>query len=498
MKKLVFGLLLVLFLWAIPGHMEAAGSGTHINLDGQEVKLTQDTQVQTVQDTIMVPLRVIVEQLGYDVNWDSKTSSVTIEQAGNTLKLTVNKKSATVNGQKVTLRTAPLLKGNTTYVPLRFVSEQTGVKVVWDESSKTAFLTSVTQTGESGGKGTTTNSGNTSGGDTEGNVVIPPVAGGNGSGTSTGTGTSVSSKLASIGGISFSDNRLVIAVDGKTTPKTSILTNPNRIVVDIPNTKFSDLFLASQALDIAGQGILPVIGYPDLSQVRFSLFNSSPSTVRIVLDLNYSKNFELTNAGDGLIVVDLNKDSSTTPVVPPGGNGKKLVVLDAGHGGKDSGAISITGRYEKNFNLAVILKVADLLKKQSDIDFVLTRSDDSFPSLQDRAKIANDLHADVFISVHGNSGSPAATGSETYYTRSDSAPLANIMHKYLTKATGLPDRRVNSKSLHVTRETKMPAVLLEVGYLSNKRDEGLMYDDAFQQRVAEGIVAGIKEYLGIR
>ncbi|MNV12182.1 Sporulation-specific N-acetylmuramoyl-L-alanine amidase [compost metagenome] len=113
-------------------------------------------------------------------------------------------------------------------------------------------------------------------------------------------------------------------------------------------------------------------------------------------------------------------------------------------------------------------------------------------------KIANDLKADIFISVHGNSAAPTATGSETYYTRPDSIELAGVMHKYLVEATGLPDRKVRQKSLQVTRETKMPAVLLEVGYLSNKNDEPLMYDDAFQERVAEGIVAGIKEYLGLQ
>ncbi|MNI68686.1 N-acetylmuramoyl-L-alanine amidase AmiB precursor [compost metagenome] len=71
------------------------------------------------------------------------------------------------------------------------------------------------------------------------------------------------------------------------------------------------------------------------------------------------------------------------------------------------------------------------------------------------------------------------------------------MHKHLVAATGLSDRKVRYSSLHVTRETVMPAVLLEVGYLSNAGDEALMYTEQFQQRVAEGIVAGIKEYLGL-
>ncbi|GJM74875.1 hypothetical protein HMSSN036_70910 [Paenibacillus macerans] len=105
----------------------------------------------------------------------------------------------------------------------------------------------------------------------------------------------------------------------------------------------------------------------------------------------------------------------------------------------------------------------------------------------------------MFVSIHGNSIDPPAnpSGSETYYTREESIPLANVMHSHLVQATGLADRKVRYSSLHVTRETTMPAVLLEVGYLSNKNDESLMYGEEFQQRVAEGVVAGVKEYLGL-
>ncbi|RUT36600.1 AMIN domain-containing protein [Paenibacillus zeisoli] len=502
MKKLGFLAFLFFFLLAFPGQGQAASGATHIKLDGREIKLTKDSQVQEISGSVLVPLRVIVEELGYNVNWDSKTKKISIEQGGNTLDLTLNKKTAHVNGAKIIMPAAPLLKGNITYVPLRFVSEQTGLKVLWDNKLKTAFLTSPdSESGSDTGSNSGTTAGNVSGNSTP----VPAPGGSSDTGTSSGSAgngasgtTGGQSQLASINGISFSDNRLIVAIDGTTITKVSKLTGPDRIVVDLTNTKFSDSFLSGQPLNSAGQGLLPVTGFPDVKQVRYSLFSSNPSTVRLVLDLNYSKGYQLLNAGDGLVIVDLNQDSSG-PATSPGGNGKKLVVIDAGHGGqKDPGAISITGKYEKTFTLAVVLKVQELLKKEPDIDFVLTRSDDTYPTLSDRVKIANDLNADLFVSVHGNSAVATATGSETYYTRPDSIELANVMHKYLVEATGLPDRKVRQKSLQVTRETKMPAVLLEVGYLSNKNDEALMYDDAFQERVAEGIVAGIKEYLGLQ
>jgi N-acetylmuramoyl-L-alanine amidase len=117
--------------------------------------------------------------------------------------------------------------------------------------------------------------------------------------------------------------------------------------------------------------------------------------------------------------------------------------------------------------------------------------------LSDRSNLANKLNADIFVSIHGNSGPSTATGVETFYTRSDSAQLAKVMHKYLVQSTGLADRKVKTQSLHVTRETKMPAVLLECGFLSNSNDESKMFTEQFQDSVANGIVKGIKEYFGM-
>lgn len=149
--------------------------------------------------------------------------------------------------------------------------------------------------------------------------------------------------------------------------------------------------------------------------------------------------------------------------------------------------------------MAMALKVGKILEQDSNFEVVLTRSDDTFLELKERAKIANDLKADVFVSIHANSaGSSAATGSETYYQREASKTLANVMHKHLVQATGLKDRGVRYGNFHVIRETKMPAVLLEVGYLSNKNDEAALFSESFQQRVAQGIADGIKEYLGVQ
>lgn len=476
MKKIGFSLFMffALFLLVSPQVGQAASASTSIYLDGNALTLPKNGEVRNVKGNVMIPIRVVVEELGFDVVWDKKTRTVTIQQTGTVLKLVVDKTTATVNGKEIKLAAAPILATDTTLVPLRFVSEQMGLQVSWNNEQKAAYLITP-NSGSGNGTGST---GNAAPGDGGGQSGETPV---------------VTDNLANVGGISFSDNRLMIAVDKNVQPTIFTMTGPDRIVVDIPNAKFADSFSSNQMLDQTKNGYIDVTDYPDVSKVRYALFSEQPSTIRVVLDMNYAKHYEMINNNDGLIIVNLNTDAAAVP----GDGGKKLVVIDAGHGGSDPGAISVTKKKEKDFNLAVVLKVEELLKQETEIDFVLTRSGDTYPTLQDRVKMANDLNADLFISVHANSGSSTATGVETYYTRSDSKALANVMHKYLVESSGLKDRGVRTKSLHVTRETKMPAVLLECGYLSNKNDNAVLYTEAFQNRVAEGIVKGIKEYLGL-
>lgn len=178
---------------------------------------------------------------------------------------------------------------------------------------------------------------------------------------------------------------------------------------------------------------------------------------------------------------------------------KQLLDIDAGHGGTDPGAIGVTGKKEKDFALTMALKIEERLKSDKKVTPVLTRSNDTFVELKERVKIAKKQKVDGFISIHANSTGKvgSATGTETLYTREESKPLANIIHKHLIAATGLADRGVKYQNIHVTRETNMPAILLEVGFINHPEDEKKLFDPAFQDRVADAIVAGIYEYFGI-
>ncbi|WP_339224316.1 N-acetylmuramoyl-L-alanine amidase [Paenibacillus sp. FSL W7-1332] len=190
----------------------------------------------------------------------------------------------------------------------------------------------------------------------------------------------------------------------------------------------------------------------------------------------------------------VNDPAPATPV----NSGKKIVVIDPGHGGSDPGTISFTKKPEKILTLALGLKVQALLQQEPGIEVIMTRETDIYPTRSERVKLANDLKADVFVSIHGNSvkAAPQVSGTETYYyQRESSKELADLIHKNLIKALGFQDRGVKNGNYQVIRETTMSAVLLEVGFLSNKSEEEAMMSETNQNKAAQAIVDGIKEYL---
>lgn len=192
------------------------------------------------------------------------------------------------------------------------------------------------------------------------------------------------------------------------------------------------------------------------------------------------------------------------------------VVIDAGHGGKDSGTI-IGGadRIEKEINLAVLLKVKKLFDSQNRINVLYTRTDDTFLSLEERIGLANDNNADFFISIHCNSHpNKDRTGFEVlWYDPSSKAEnnngrvkgdeisksserLANLCLKEGLAAFPRTDGGTTvRRDLVVLCDAKMPAVLLELGYLSNEDEADALLNDANLDKIAQGIYsAAVKAF----
>lgn len=178
----------------------------------------------------------------------------------------------------------------------------------------------------------------------------------------------------------------------------------------------------------------------------------------------------------------------------------KTIVVDAGHGGPDSGALSPAGLREKDINLDVAIRLMWRLKAAG-ADVVMTRSDDTFVGLYDRPKLANDVEAAAFISIHSNlhPTDPYVRGIETYHhpAKADSARLAQIIHAELLRMSGLYDRKVKTRSdFVVIRDTQMPSLLLEIGFLSNAGDAHLLATEAYHETVADAVLSGLFQFFG--
>lgn len=513
-----------------------------------------------INSSVLVPIRTVAENLGYEVGWDSKKKQVSVEEGSTKILMTLNDPQATVNGKKVTLTSPPLLQSDTTLIPIRFVGETFGLQVLWDNETKAAFLFTDSSagspdTGSGQNDGTENGAGNSSGEEsedgghgsdsdpgsgsqpgknpTDGGLigVIEPEDGGNGvDGSSPNGGTDGSGGAghaeeetegtsgtgeqdggapavdpylitAVLSQIRYEPDMVVLTYEGTLKPTVNVLRDPDRIVIDLPHADFADAFAAgfSNGLTpdfmVVNEGApapgniaeLTGTGHTALDKIRYSRYTDSPKTIRVVLDLNQPWGYEVLQPFDGRTIVKLKK-----PAEPP--KSGYTVVLDAGHGGSDPGAQSVTGKWEKEFNLSVVKKVQAILAAESKINLVLTRSGDTYPTLDERVELANSLKADLFVSVHGNSYKPEINGTETYYTREESLAFAKLLHKNAVAATGFKDNGVRKAGFKVIKYTTMPAVLLEVGYLSNESNGKTMFTDAFQERVAAAIAASIKQY----
>lgn len=178
---------------------------------------------------------------------------------------------------------------------------------------------------------------------------------------------------------------------------------------------------------------------------------------------------------------------------------KYKICLDPGHGGSDPGATN--GRYlEKDAALDIVFKLAKLLALAG-VDVIYTRTRDEDVELRPRTDYANAAGADYFISIHLNSaGAKQANGIETYAyntTVPESYKLAQVVQRALIAATGANDRGVRTANFHVLRETTMPAILVETGFISNDAEAAALFTDGYQETVATAICNGICEYLGL-
>ncbi|MFY8216967.1 MAG: N-acetylmuramoyl-L-alanine amidase [Chthoniobacterales bacterium] len=167
------------------------------------------------------------------------------------------------------------------------------------------------------------------------------------------------------------------------------------------------------------------------------------------------------------------------------------VIVDAGHGGHDSGARSVRGSNEKALALDTAKRLAGILRRRG-FRVIETRTSDYFVTLGRRVAISNETRNSIFVSVHYNwTERSSARGLETYYYSPQSQLLANKVQRELAKAVSSNDRGVKRRGFYVLRKNRRPAILVECGFVSNPSDNATAQSASGRQRIAEAIARGI-------
>lgn len=173
------------------------------------------------------------------------------------------------------------------------------------------------------------------------------------------------------------------------------------------------------------------------------------------------------------------------------------ICIDAGHGGRDSGAVGKGGLKESVVNLSICEELSKRLRAAG-VAVLMTRQRDEFVELSRRAQIANEWGAEWFVSVHLNSNGPTANGVETLYKTNSGKQLAERVQRRLVESIGERDRGLKLRNdLAVLNQTRMPAILPEVGFISNEATEAKFRTDRHIALVADALAKGILDFFGV-
>ena len=229
---------------------------------------------------------------------------------------------------------------------------------------------------------------------------------------------------------------------------------------------------------------------------------------KIYLQEEVNNNYKIYSLGKKGIAIDIFNSVVNTPVVSDvalSNVKNKIITIDPGHGGSDSGAVGHNGYTEKEGAFAISQKVASILN-QSGAKVVMTRDSDvdvygpnasARNELQARVDVGNNANSDIFVSIHCNAFvNPAANGTQTFYYGSSyqGQRLAQRIEEKMIEANGLRDRGISTCNFYVVKHSYMPAVLIETAFITNYDEEALLSDDEWQTTMAKAIAEGINEY----
>ncbi|WP_165445350.1 N-acetylmuramoyl-L-alanine amidase family protein [Bacilliculturomica massiliensis] len=480
------GLRVLLFILAVmiamTGAAFAAVDPVTMKLDGKVIETEVPPTI--ISGRTMVPAKFLFESMGGTVEWLEAARQVKIGYDGTEVLLTIDSKTALVNGNEIKMDVAPTIVSRRTLIPAALVAEQLGCKVNWINETRVVEIFTPDKTEKALITGIETEE------------------------TSNGT------------------YRVIIEADRELSAyKDSLYDSPDRFVLDISGAKLD------QALIPEGmtEGSIEA-GNEMFDKVRFSQFEAA--TVRVVVDLTGKAEGEVSLSADNTsLYIDLKESEDSGS--GPSGNGStpgdvgnngspadlagtdipmlaasmqdKLIVIDPGHGGSDPGSQGKDSsgnvlQNEKDLNLTIALRLNELLQAAGAKTYML-RSDDSTMALYDRPAKANELGADLYVAVHNNSNeSSTPNGTEVHYYNKNmdrdygyvSKDIADSVHQEIIATIGLKDRGVKSSpSLAVLNRSVMPAIIIEGAFLSNPTELVYMMTDQFKEAYAVGAARGI-------
>lgn len=448
-------------------------------------------------DYSVVPAREVFEHLGAKVDWDGAKAEVTVTYDSKEILLKINSKKAKIDGATVNMPIAPKIINEKTMIPARFVAEEIGLLVDFDSKTDTILI------------------------DTPEPAAITTVRWRTNAARTYGYLT-----------IQTEDEDVKVSAFA--------MENPVRIVVDVEDTVNRT---GKTVIDINEKNVQKVRMGQQIGSTRLvvdlteaSLYETEVDEGIIIVTIKLSKNAKPSaspsptptarpkptivpsnpNAGDATASPSATPPASASPSASPSPTPtpkpiviSRYVTIDAGHGGTDPGAIyenedgEITAM-EKDINLAVALKVRDLLVAEN-VKVHMIRSTDKYVDFQKVGNIANDKETSLFVSIHTNSAlTEAPNGIETWgyltggasYAGMTSKKLSENVLKGLIESTGAVDRGVrDGKGLAVINSSLMPATLVELGFITNEEEREKMMSDEYRDLLAEGIANGILKSL---
>lgn len=523
MKRIIA--LTVIFM-LIQGFFVAFANKISIFLDGNEVLCNPEPIIY--EDRTLIPVRAVFEQMGASVSWNNDERSVAVVYRDITIKMTIDSKNATVNGKTFELDVPALILSDRTMIPLRFVGEAIGANVAWNGDLRRIDISSPEEKGDdvqtvptivikdlsvsdrgdhdafsfnASGKYTLSTMELT-----QPDRLVFDVLGAsvNSSGFEQKTGGFVSMRVGNHDGYArivaetqaparyiYADNGGVVNIKFYKEKKNyNFLGGAEKKLIFPENTtKITQTLSGNTAvLSVTGANLSD-----ETLKIGDDLINEitvSGTDVLVAMKSNASISVE-----NNTVTFIKNEEKRDEAVI----NGR-LVVLDAGHGGSDPGSLGkdASGEnviaYEKDMNLAITLKVERMLKENG-IEVLLTRANDVYVGLAERAEFANEKKAALFVSIHNNSIPQADyKGSMVLYYLESSAGkvLAQNILTAMTNTAGTIDRGLrDGTNMAVIKRTDMPAVIVECGCLTNQEELANLMDDAFLEKLALGITEGI-------